>query len=48
MTTYGYWPASDFLKPGVGVIAEFLGCFNADHVRDLTCVIPTYGGLPTL
>ena len=41
MTLFGmwvaeYWPVSDFglvLKAWVGVLAEFLGSFNADHVR---------------
>ena len=32
----GYWPVSDFwfvLKAWIGVLTEFLGSFNADHVR---------------
>ena len=32
----GYWPVSDFwlvLKAWLGVLAEFLGGFYADHVR---------------
>ena len=34
----GYWPVSDFglvLKDWVGVLAEFLGSFYADHVYSL-------------
>ena len=32
----GYWPVSDFwlvLKAWLGILAEFLGSFYADHVR---------------
>ena len=32
----GYWPVSDFwlvLKAWLGILAEFLGVFYADHVR---------------
>ena len=32
----GYWPVSDFrlvLKALLGILAEFLGSFYADHVR---------------
>ena len=54
-TTYGteiagYWLANDFwlvLKARLGVLAEFLGCSYADHVRfDLRN--PYIERLPTL
>ena len=47
MWIVGYWPRSDFWFVLLGIITEFLGGFDADHVR-FDLFHPYIEHLPTL